>query len=38
MSRIEPEPTLQDEAARAGWLYCVGGMTQDQVAYRCGAG
>ena len=26
------EPSLQDEAARAGWLYYVAGMTQDQLA------
>lgn len=32
MSRTEPDATLQDEAARAGWLYYVGGMTQDQIA------
>lgn len=28
MSRIDTEPSLHDEAARAGWLYYVGGMTQ----------
>lgn len=27
---------LQDEAARAGWLYYVGGMTQDQIAAELG--
>ncbi|MEO8243341.1 MAG: MarR family transcriptional regulator, partial [bacterium] len=36
MSRIDNEPTLQDEAARAGWLYYVGGMTQDQIATELG--
>ena len=30
------EPTLLDEAARAGWLYYVGGMTQDQIANELG--
>ncbi|MBS3981214.1 MAG: sugar-binding transcriptional regulator [Rhodobacteraceae bacterium] len=30
------EPTLQDEAARAGWLYYVAGMTQDQIATELG--
>ncbi|MDM7930443.1 sugar-binding domain-containing protein [Tabrizicola sp.] len=36
MSRHEPEPTLHDDAARAGWLYYVGGMTQDQIAAELG--
>ena len=36
MSRTEPEPTLNDEAARAGWLYYVGGLTQDQIATELG--
>jgi len=37
MSRSpEPEPSLQDEAARAGWLYYVGGLTQDQIAHDLG--
>lgn len=30
------DPTLQDEAARAGWLYYVAGMTQDQIAAELG--
>jgi DNA-binding transcriptional regulator LsrR (DeoR family) len=30
------EPTLLDEAARAGWLYYVAGMTQDQIAAELG--
>lgn len=30
------EPSLHDEAARAGWLYYVGGMTQDQIATELG--
>ena len=36
MKRIESEPSLHDEAARAGWLYYVGGMTQDQIASELG--
>lgn len=36
MTRTEPEPTPQDDAARAGWLYYVGGMTQDQIATELG--
>lgn len=36
MNQIEPETSLQDEAARAGWLYYVGGMTQDQIAVELG--
>lgn len=36
MSRNDSEPTLQDDAARAGWLYYVGGMTQDQIAAELG--
>lgn len=36
MSRIETEPTLLDDAARAGWMYYVGGMTQDQIAGELG--
>ena len=36
MTQIEPETSLQDEAARAGWLYYVGGMTQDQIAVELG--
>jgi DNA-binding transcriptional regulator LsrR (DeoR family) len=36
MSRIETEPTPLDDAARAGWLYYVGGMTQDQIATELG--
>ncbi|MBL9053485.1 MAG: sugar-binding transcriptional regulator [Tabrizicola sp.] len=30
------EPTLMDDAARAGWLYYVAGMTQDQIALELG--
>lgn len=33
---MSSEPTLLDEAARAGWLYYVGGMTQDQIATELG--
>lgn len=36
MSRPETDPTPQDDAARAGWLYYVGGMTQDQIATELG--
>ncbi len=31
-----PEPSLHDEAARAGWLYYLGGLTQDQIATELG--
>jgi len=34
--RTDKEPSLHDEAARAGWLYYVGGMTQDQIAHELG--
>lgn len=36
MTRAEPEPTPQDDAARAGWLSYVGGLTQDQIAAELG--
>lgn len=36
MTRTDSEPTPQDEAARAGWLYYVAGMTQDQIASELG--
>jgi DNA-binding transcriptional regulator LsrR (DeoR family) len=36
MNRIDPEPSTLDEAARAGWLYYVGGLTQDQIAQELG--
>lgn len=36
MSRHDSEPSLHDEAARAGWLYYVGGLTQDQIAAELG--
>jgi DNA-binding transcriptional regulator LsrR (DeoR family) len=36
VTRIEPEKSLQDEAARAGWLYYLGGLTQDQIATELG--
>lgn len=36
MSRSEPDATPQDDAARAGWLYYVGGLTQDQIAAELG--
>lgn len=34
--KADPEISVQDEAARAGWLYYVGGMTQDQIAQSLG--
>ena len=36
MSRADTDPTPQDDAARAGWLYYVAGMTQDQIAQELG--
>ncbi len=36
MSRTDIEESRQDEAARAGWLYYVGGKTQDQIAAELG--
>jgi DNA-binding transcriptional regulator LsrR (DeoR family) len=36
MNRIEPDISSLDEAARAGWLYYVGQMTQDQIAAEMG--
>ncbi|TMV91057.1 sugar-binding transcriptional regulator [Thioclava sp. BHET1] len=33
---LEVDTTREDEAARAGWLYYVGGMTQDQIAAEMG--
>lgn len=36
MSQPEPEPSHDDDAARAGWLYYVGGLTQDQIARELG--
>lgn len=33
---MSTEPSIQDEAARAGWLYYVAGMTQDQIAAELG--
>ncbi len=35
-SLSESEPSQTDEAARAGWLYYVGGLTQDQIARELG--
>jgi len=32
----DPTISLDDEAARAGWLYYVGGLTQDQIAAELG--
>lgn len=36
MSRPDHEASPQDDAARAGWLYYVGGLTQDQIAAELG--
>ncbi|MEI4484759.1 sugar-binding transcriptional regulator [Frigidibacter sp. MR17.14] len=36
MSRTDTEVTTLDEAARAGWLSYVAGMTQDQIATELG--
>lgn len=36
MNQLEPDITTLDEAARAGWLYYVGGLTQDQIAAALG--
>lgn len=36
MSRMESDQSPRDAAARAGWLYYVGGMTQDQIAAELG--
>jgi DNA-binding transcriptional regulator LsrR (DeoR family) len=36
MNRQDADPTQQDDAARAGWLYYVGGLTQDQIAAELG--
>jgi DNA-binding transcriptional regulator LsrR (DeoR family) len=32
----DPEASPSDDAARAGWLYYVGGLTQDQIAREMG--
>jgi DNA-binding transcriptional regulator LsrR (DeoR family) len=36
VNRIDGESTVLDDAARAGWLYYVGGLTQDQIAAELG--
>lgn len=36
IERPEPESTPLDDAARAGWLYYVAGLTQDQIARELG--
>ena len=36
IDRPETEPTPLDDAARAGWLYYVAGLTQDQIARELG--
>ncbi|MEO8532022.1 MAG: sugar-binding transcriptional regulator, partial [Deltaproteobacteria bacterium] len=33
---VEPDIPANDDAARAGWLYYVGGLTQDQIAAEMG--
>ena len=33
---FDPETSATDDAARAGWLYYVAGMTQDQIAREMG--
>lgn len=36
MNLQDPESSKHDDAARAGWMYYVGGMTQDQIATALG--
>jgi len=36
MNMHDAEPSQSDDAARAGWLYYVAGMTQDQIARELG--
>lgn len=36
MNLHDAEPSQSDDAARAGWLYYVAGMTQDQIARELG--
>ncbi|MCZ8335635.1 MAG: sugar-binding transcriptional regulator [Rhodobacteraceae bacterium] len=36
MTLNDAEPSQSDDAARAGWLYYVAGMTQDQIARELG--
>ncbi len=36
MNLHDPESSKHDDAARAGWMYYVGGMTQDQIAVSLG--
>ena len=36
MNLTDPETSKHDDAARAGWMYYVGGMTQDQIATELG--
>lgn len=36
MNLHDTEPSQSDDAARAGWLYYVAGMTQDQIARELG--
>ncbi len=36
MNLIDREASKHDDAARAGWMYYVGGMTQDQIATALG--
>lgn len=36
IDRAEPDATPLDDAARAGWMYYVAGLTQDQIAQELG--
>jgi DNA-binding transcriptional regulator LsrR (DeoR family) len=36
MTKSDPEPSQNDDAARAGWLSYIGGLTQDQIAQELG--
>jgi DNA-binding transcriptional regulator LsrR (DeoR family) len=36
IDRTEPDATPLDDAARAGWMYYVAGLTQDQIAQELG--
>ena len=36
MNLHDPDTSKHDDAARAGWMYYVGGMTQDQIATALG--
>jgi DNA-binding transcriptional regulator LsrR (DeoR family) len=36
MNRIDADTSTLDDAARAGWLYYIRGLTQDQIAHELG--